>query len=75
MTKKQEQELDQLLYQYMITNPEAENPFSNVLIIGKIGLFNLLTIANNRLIEFEYSDDQIDGFIAKIDGKPVEFEM
>lgn len=75
MTKKQDEQLNALLGSYMIANPDAENPFSNILMIGEIGLINLLTIANNRLIEFEYPDNTIDGFIAKIDGKPVQFEM
>lgn len=75
MTKKQDEQLNALLGSYLTANPNAINPFSNVYMIGKIGLINLLTIANNRLIEFEYSNERIDGVIAKIDGKPVQFEM
>lgn len=75
MTKKQDEQLNELLGLYMTANPNAINPFTNVLMIGKIGLINLLTIANNRLIEFEYKKNRFDGVIAKIDGKPVEFEM
>lgn len=69
------EKLNQLIGQYMIVNPKAVNPGENIYIFGVDGLIELLTIAENRLIEFRIDENLLDGIFPYIDGKRVKFEM
>lgn len=64
--------LQSLIGSYLTANPEAENPIDNIYIFGVSGLIELLTIAENRLIEFRIEPDILDGIFPYIDGKLVK---
>lgn len=70
MTK--DDELMALVGSYMTANPDAVNPMENIFVFGESGLIELLTIAENRLIEFKIEPGVMDGIFPYIDGKLVK---
>jgi hypothetical protein len=48
------EEINVLLGEYLTINPEAENPFDYVYVLGLEGILNVLQEANNREIVFNY---------------------
>lgn len=66
------EQLNALVGSYLTANPDAENPMDNIYIFGVSGLIELLTIAENRLIEFRIEEKILDGIFPYIDGKLIE---
>jgi hypothetical protein len=66
------EQLNALVGSYLTANPEAENPMDNIYIFGVSGLIELLTIAENRLIEFRIEEKILDGIYPYIDGELIE---
>lgn len=64
--------LQSLIGSYLTANPKAKNPIQNIYIFGISGLIQLLTIAENRLIEFKIEPGVMDGIFPYIDGKLVK---
>lgn len=66
------EQLNALVGSYLTANPDAENPMDNIYIFGVSGLIELLTIAENRLIEFRIEEKILDGIFPYIDGELIE---
>jgi len=58
-----------LLGEYMMANPQAENPMSFLEVFGIDGLIEILEKAKNRLVTFETGDDLTDVITPLIDGR------
>lgn len=66
------EQLNALVGSYLTANPDAENPMDYIYIFGVSGLIELLTIAENRLIEFRIEQKILDGIYPYIDGELIE---
>lgn len=66
------EQLNALVGSYLTANPDAENPMDYIYIFGVSGLIELLTIAENRLIEFRIEEKILDGIYPYIDGELIE---
>lgn len=66
------EQLNALVGSYLTANPDAENPMDYDYIFGISGLIELLTIAENRLIEFRIEEKILDGIDPYIDGKLIK---
>jgi len=66
------EQLNALVGSYLTANPDAENPMDYIYIFGVSGLIELLTIAENRLIEFRIEEKILDGIFPYIDGELIE---
>jgi hypothetical protein len=66
------EEIKVLLADYLLANPDAENPYEYIFVLGPDDLLALLQKANKREIVFTYLDGDPDKFEIDIIEKKVE---